>query len=100
MSSLSAGFIFWLTFAFSLIITIIMLIIFYVKSKKFYPLFYILSIFTYINFVAYVIDAFDFGKVGVFLMLLISAVVLSLLGVYFSKIKKEEPIAQEASNLK
>jgi len=67
---------------------IIILIIAYVKSKKFYPLMYVLSIFAYVNFVIYIIDKFDFGKAGITLILSISAVLLIILGLFFSKIIK------------
>lgn len=84
------GAIFGITFALSLIACIIFLIISYVISKKFYTLMYVLSIFTYINFVAFTIDAFNLSKNWVVLLLAISAIILIMLGVFFSKIRKAE----------
>ncbi len=69
--------------------TLIVLIIAYVKSKKFYPLMYVLSIFAYINFVVYIIDKFDFGRGGITLTLAISAILLIIIGLFFSKIMRE-----------
>ncbi|MCX6748869.1 MAG: hypothetical protein NT076_04660 [Candidatus Pacearchaeota archaeon] len=77
-------------FGWLIIPAIIVLIIAYVKSKKFYPLMYVLSIVAYVNFVFYVIDSFNFGKGGVTLMFAISAVLLIILGVFFSKIRKSQ----------
>ena len=89
------GAIFGITFALSLIACIIFLIISYVISKKFYTLMYVLSIFTYINFVAFTIDAFNLSKNWVVLLLAISAIILIMLGVFFSKIRKAEMASQK-----
>jgi len=83
------GPIFWVTFVLSLIACIVFMIIFYAISRKFYPLIYILSMFSYINFVAFTIDAFDLNRNWVVFLLAGSAVLLILLGFYFSKLKEQ-----------
>jgi hypothetical protein len=71
----------WTIFFIGLVASII---IFSIK-QKFYPVMYLISIATYVFTVGFIIDAFDFGKNGVLIMLAISAALFILLGVYFSK---------------
>lgn len=85
------GSIFWVTFVLSVIACIIFLIVSYAISRKFYPLIYVLSIFTYVNFVAFTIDAFDLSRNWILFMLGISSVILILLGIFFSQIRKNTP---------
>ena len=72
----------WGIFWISLIVGIIL----FVKSKKLYPVIYLVSIALYIFTAGFVIDAYSLGKLGILLTLVISAVVFMLLGYYFSKI--------------
>jgi FtsH-binding integral membrane protein len=72
-------------------IGLIAAIILFAIKRKFYPVMYLISIATYIFTVGFIIDAFNFDKNGVLLMLAISAVIFICLGVYFGyKFKKAE----------
>lgn len=72
----------WGIFWISLIVGIIL----FVKSKKLYPVIYLISIALYVFTAGFVIDAYSLGKLGILLTLVISAIVFMLLGYYFSKI--------------
>jgi CDP-diglyceride synthetase len=82
------GPIFWVTFVLSLIACIIIMIVSYAISRKFYSLLYVLSIFTYVNFVAFTIDAFDLNRNWVISLLTLSAILMIGVGAYFSKLRK------------
>ncbi len=60
-------------------------IILYSVTRKWYPVFYVLSIALYIYTVGYVIDVFDLQKDFIFLVLLVSAGVMLLVGWYLNK---------------
>lgn len=71
---------------FVLIVPLIVVLIFtYLKNKKIYPLMFIVSIFTYINMVSYVIDAFQLKKNGIIIILGLSAVIMILAGLYIDR---------------
>jgi len=70
----------WGIFFIGLVIAVIM----FAVKRKFYPVMHLVSIATYIFTVGFIIDAFDFGKNGVLLMLAFSAVLFILLGFHFS----------------
>ncbi len=57
----------------------------YYKSQKISPLLYILSIFAFINTVAYVIDAYTLGRNGILGILIGASIVLAFLGYYLNK---------------
>jgi hypothetical protein len=67
-------------FWFLLVPLIIVEIIVYLKSKKFFWLIYALAIFTYVVAVCYTVDVFDLGKNAIILILLASAVLMFLVG--------------------
>ena len=75
----------WGTFWVSLIIGIILLI----KSKKFYPVVYLISISLYIFTAGFAIDVFEFGRLGIMATLIISAILFMVIGYYFSRIFKD-----------
>jgi len=60
----------------------------YAKSRKVYPLMYILSVFTYINTVAYIIDAFDLKKNGIIGILAFSAILMIGIGLFIAQKRK------------
>lgn len=76
--------VFWLL----LVPLIIVEIIVYLKSKKFYWLIYALAIFTYVIAVCYTVDVFDLGKNAIILILLASAALMFLVGRQIGKIVK------------
>jgi hypothetical protein len=87
MSSLGA--VFWATFVISLVASIVFLIVSYSLTRKFYSLLYVLSVFTYVNFVAFTIDAFDLSKNWIILLLAVSSLLLIGLGIFFSRIRRD-----------
>lgn len=84
------GGIFWVTFVISLIACIVFLIVSYAMTRKFYSLMYVLSVFSYINFIAFTIDAFDLSKNWIIFLLGLSSVLLIGLGIFFSKIRQNK----------
>ena len=71
--------VFWIL----LVPLLILLSIVYWKSKAFYRLFYILSVFTYSMLIMYLIDAFSLGKNSILGLLFFSAVLMMLIGFHF-----------------
>ena len=72
----------WADFIISLIIAIVI----YAKSRKFYPIFYLIAISLYVFTAGFYIDVYDLTKGGILMVLVISAVLFMLVGWYFSKI--------------
>jgi len=70
--------IFWITF--------VVAIILFAIYKKMYIIFYLISVSLYIFTAGFMIDAFDFGKLGILTTLLFSALVFIGLGFYLSKV--------------
>lgn len=68
------------------IISFIIAIIIYSKVKKFYLIFYLISISLYIFTAGFYIDVYNLTKGGILVVLVISAILFMLLGWYFSKI--------------
>ncbi|PIN75479.1 hypothetical protein COV18_02910 [Candidatus Woesearchaeota archaeon CG10_big_fil_rev_8_21_14_0_10_37_12] len=67
----------------------ITLLVMYIRSKKLYRLFYLLSIFTYAMLILYVIDSYELGANAIILLLVISAILMILIGYYkFRTVKK------------
>lgn len=64
-------------------------IILYSVMRKWYPVFYVLSIALYIYTVGYIIDVFEPRKDFIFLLLLVSAGVMLLVGWYLSRRLRE-----------
>lgn len=75
----------WGTFWVALIIGIIL----FVKSKKFYPIIYLISISLYIFTAGFMIDVFEFERLGIMTTLILSAIIFMVLGYYFSRIFKD-----------
>lgn len=71
----------WSTFWIGLLISIIL----FIKYKKLYPIVYLLSICLYIFSMGFMIDVFEFGKLGIMISLIFSSILFILLGLYFSK---------------
>lgn len=46
------------------------------SKKKIYPLMFVLAIFTYVNTVSYIIDAYKLSKNGILFTLVISALIM------------------------
>ncbi|MBS3099543.1 hypothetical protein J4462_04985 [Candidatus Pacearchaeota archaeon] len=72
----------WSVFIVSLIIAIVI----FAKHKKFYPIFYLISIALYVFTAGFYIDVYDLSKGGILIVLVISAILFMLIGWYFSKI--------------
>ena len=70
--------VFWIL----LVPLVITLLVMYIRSKKLYRLFYLLSIFTYAMLILYVIDAYELGANAIILLLVVSAILMILIG-YF-----------------
>ena len=88
--------VFWLL----LVPLIIVELVVYLKSKKFYWLIYALAIFTYVISVCYTVDVFDLGKNAVILVLLASAALMFIVGRQLGKKvkpqKRVRPCARSA----
>ena len=69
-------FVFWPLF----VITLIVLLVVYLVSKKLSRLFYILSVFTYVMFILYWIDAYNLGKNAITSLLALSAALMIFIG--------------------
>ena len=77
----------WGIFSIALIASIVL----FAVKRKFYPVFYLLSIATYVFTIGFVIDAFDLGKNSILLVLAFSAIVFIAIGAYFgNKFKKHK----------
>lgn len=72
----------WGVFWIGLVIAIVL----FIKYKKIYPVVYLISICLYIFTVGFMIDIFEFGRLGILLSLFFSAIVFMLLGFYLSKV--------------
>ena len=70
--------VFWISFVVSLIL--------FFKYKKLYPVFYLISVALYIFTAGFAIDVFEFGKLGILMTLVLSAILFMLLGYYLSKV--------------
>ena len=77
----------WLVFWASLIGAIVL----FIKYRRLYPVFYLISIALYIFTAGYMIDVFAIGRFGILLTLIISAVIFMLLGNYLSKVLPSVP---------
>ena len=75
----------WGTFWIALIIGIVL----FVKSKKFYPVIYLISISLYVFTAGFMIDVFEFARLGIMTTLILSAIAFMVLGYYFSRIFKD-----------
>ncbi len=71
----------WFLFFLGLIFSIIL----FAKYKKFYHIFYLISIFLYSFTIAYLIDSFNFDEWGISLALFISAILFLFVGYYLSR---------------
>ncbi len=78
------------TFFILLIPVLIALGIAYGTSKKLFPLMYIISVFSYICTVTYVIDAYQLGKNGIIIILAVSAVLMMALGFFIAHTGKKK----------
>lgn len=85
--------VFWLL----LIPLIIVEIIVYLMSKKFYWLVYALAIFTYVISVCYMVDVFDMGKNAIILILLASAALMFVVGRQIGKKAKRQSRVSKCS---
>ena len=65
-------------------IGLVVAIILFATSRKFYPVMYLISIATYIFTIGFMIDAFNLSKNYVLLLLALSSIVFIGLGLYFS----------------
>jgi len=76
-------------FAGLLIPLIIILLIVYLKSKEFYRLLYIVSVFTYAMTIMYWIDVYHLSRNSIIGLLLLSSVLMILIGRIFRKVKEK-----------
>jgi hypothetical protein len=72
----------WFTF----FVTFVVGIILYANFKKFYNIFYLISVALYVFTAGFMIDVFDFSKLGILLTLSASALIFMLLGYYLSTV--------------
>ena len=82
MSAYWYSFLGWSVFWISFILAIILFAIY----KKIYPVFYMISMALYIFTAGFMVDVFDFGKLGILTVLVISSMVFMALGYYLSKV--------------
>ena len=68
------------------IVALIIAIIIFARVKKFYPIFYLISISLYVFTAGFYIDVYDLTKGGILAVLAVFAVLFMLLGWYFSQI--------------
>lgn len=66
---------------------IIISVVIYYKTKKLSNIFFGISIITYFISITYMQDKFDFGKTGIMLTLIISAVLMMLIGYTLTKMR-------------
>lgn len=69
------------------IIAIIFTLYYYLRYKKLFLIFFIVSVTTYIAAVFYTWDVFELNKNWILLMLAVSTAIMFFLGRYFSHIK-------------
>lgn len=72
-----------------LIPLIIVLLIVYFKSKAFYRLLYIVSVFTYAMTIMYWIDVYYLSRNSIIGLLLLSSILMILVGRLFRKVKEK-----------
>ena len=72
----------WTVFWISSIIGIIL----FISYKKLHPIFYLISTSLYIFTIGFMIDVFEFSKLGILISLVISTIIFMLLGYYLSKV--------------
>lgn len=78
----------WLLLFWVLLIPLLVVMgVVYGTSRKLYKLFYVLTLFTYVIFIAYVIDVFHLGKQWVLLLLVGSAALMLFIGYYMTRQK-------------
>lgn len=70
--------IFWVSFVLSIIL--------FVKYRKLYTIFYLIGLALYIFTAGFLIDVYSFGKFGILITLVISAIFFMLVGYYLSKV--------------
>ena len=71
-------------------VSFIIAIILFVKNKKLYPVFYLISISLYIFTAGFTIDVFELGKFGILSVLVVSAILFMIAGYYFSRMLSKE----------
>jgi len=81
---MSSSFVYQLMWPIVLVLIIISAVVYW-RSRKIANLFFTLSIFTYFIGLVYVIDKFDFGKMGTLGALIVSAFLMMGIGAFFSK---------------
>jgi hypothetical protein len=75
--------VFWIGFIVSIIL--------FAKYKKLYPVLYLMAVALYIFTAGFAIDVFEFGKFGILITLVFSAVLSMMLGYYLSQVIHLEP---------
>ncbi len=80
----------WLSGAIAIFwLSLVVIIVIFVKNRKWYQVMYVLSITTYIFTLFYVIDAFHLSKNIILGLLLASAFVMIAIGSYIAKKHKK-----------
>ena len=72
----------WGVFWISFVVAIILFSIY----KKLYIIFYLVSVSLYIFTAGFMVDVFEFGKLGTLTTLVVSALIFMVLGFYLSKV--------------
>ena len=67
-------------------IALVLGIILFASYRKLFPVFYMISIALYIFTAGFIIDVFDFGKLGILTTLVVSAAIFMVIGYYLSTI--------------
>jgi len=76
------GFLGWVIFWLTLVLGVII----FAKKRKYYPLFYLISAALYVYTAGFMIDVYNFGKLGILTTLVVSAVIFMIIGYYLSKV--------------
>lgn len=87
MPSTWAPIVFWVL----LVPLLIVMLIVYLRSKKFSRLVFILSVFTYAMTIMYWIDAYQLGRNAIVSLLVLSAILMILVGFIIRREKKKKP---------
>ncbi len=76
----------WGVFWISFVVAIILFSIY----KKLYIIFYLVSVSLYIFTAGFMVDVFEFGKLGTLTTLVVSALIFMVLGFYLSKVLENQ----------
>lgn len=73
-----------------LIPLVVIMIIIYLKAQKIYTLSFSLSALTYITAILFTIDKFELNENVIFLLLIFSAILMTIVGIYLTRSNKKD----------